>query len=188
MNICCTAKATIISLLFMAVVQSAYALENTQTYATGYSAESTSSKIYKTVDVTGKVSYSQIKPQNSISLKEMILAPAPLQQNVVDNKARLDRIRETAVQLAEAREKREARREDEETKRLQRLALIRTARQPPYERKVYISYPLRWIYPHPHRHQPLHHSKHHRNHYPGVARHIPRKDPHLPLTSGLSFR
>ncbi len=184
MSACSITKACVISLLLTAVAHSVYALENTKTYTTDYSAANAASTIYKTVDANGKVSYSQAMPRNSIFIEEIAIAPAPQDQNVEDNKARLNRIRETAEELTEAREKREAKREQEEKKRLERLALMRAANQPPYERKVYVSYPLWWTYPHPYKHRPVHHPKH----YPGVPARKHGMSPQMPLSSGLRLR
>lgn len=142
-------KLYIVSLPLILVTQSAYAHENT------------TAKIYKTIDASGKVSYSEDMTYDSIIIEEIVIAPAPQKRDIENYKARLDRIREITEDLTEAREKREAKREAAENERLERLALIRAANQSTYERKVYASYPLWRPFPQHFKSFPRHHKKHH---------------------------
>ncbi len=129
-------------LLLLCLAQPLYATGYLTSYGTG---NYMSSAVYKTVDSDGKVTYSTSLPRDSVSIQQITIIPGPADEYVEDTRQRLDRIRQTAQALTEAREKREAQRDKAAKERLERLALQRSARPQVYETKVYVGWnPLWW--------------------------------------------
>jgi|GEM_PF-6671504 len=104
--------------------------------------------IYRSIDGEGRVTYSTARPNGSVSVRKIAIEPGPAEQTIEDNRQRYDRIRKASLELAKAREQRQAEREEKERKRLEWLALQRSASPPVYERTVYVGWrPLWWHYP-----------------------------------------
>jgi hypothetical protein len=137
----------------------------TEGYTTVYSPQHRPTIIYKSVDSGGKISYSVRPPGDTVSTEKITLKPDPSADYIENNRQRREKISETAALLAEARQKRQADREAEEKKRLERLALLRSARPRVTEHKVYVGWnPLWRSYPHPHYHRYPGQSPSHRPH------------------------
>jgi hypothetical protein len=95
----------------------------------------------------------------------MRLKQSPSADTIDDNRKRYEKLSEGAATLAEARLKRQAEREAEQVKRLERLALIRSARPQIIEKKVVVGWnPLWHLYPGSHH---RHTSKKHPSHPAG---------------------
>ena len=122
-------------------------------YATAYLAEfpgDMPGPVYKSVDAGGQVTYSTHWPRDTVSIEEIAIEPGPSNERIDANRQRYGQLRQAAVDLGKAREKRQAEREEKERKRLERLALQRSARPRVYERTVYVGWhPLWWNYPRP---------------------------------------
>lgn len=173
-------KAPMLGIILITVVQpllaSGYLLPYTTEYPSGYAPKA----IYKSVDSAGKVTYSTTWPKDTVTVKEIAIKPGPTTEYVDDTRQRHEKIKDAALQLMEAREKREANREQEQNKRLERLALQQSAQPKVYERPVYVGWnPLWW----PHR------VKSHRHHkYPSHPVQRPGLSRGLPLRTGARLR
>ena len=133
---------SMLGLLVLTAVQSVDA----SGYLTKYdTASNTPGIVYKALDSAGKVTYSTHRPRDSVTIEEIAIIPGPVDEYVEDSRERLDRISETLKELTAAREQRQAQREEETKKRLERLALQRSTQPQVYERKVYVGWnPLWW--------------------------------------------
>ncbi len=100
--------------------------------------------VYKSVDSSGKVSYSSARPRNAVALEQIRLEPGPSAESIDQARQRHEKIMATARELAATREQREAEREEEEMKRLERLALQRSIRPKVYERRIYVGWNSIW--------------------------------------------
>jgi hypothetical protein len=142
-------------------------------YMTVYSGD-TPLSVYKSVDSSGKVTYSSARPRSAIAFEKIRLEPGPSAEYIDQTRQRHEKIMATASELAATREQREAEREEEEIKRLERLALQRSIRPKVYERRVYVGWSPFWR-PYP----PVHHDRK----YP-----YPLSQPSHPLRNpGLSY-
>jgi hypothetical protein len=120
-------------------------------YMTVYSGDSPLS-VYKSVDSSGKVTYSSVRPRGGVTFEKIRLEPGPSAEHIDQSRQRHEKIMATALELAATREQREAEREDEAMKRLERLALQRSIRPKVYERRVYVGWSPFWKpYPSVHR-------------------------------------
>jgi hypothetical protein len=120
-------------------------------YMTVYSGDATLS-VYKSVDSSGKVTYSSVRPRSAVAFEQIRLEPGPSAEYIDQTRQRHEKIMATARELAATRERREAEREEEEMKRLERLALQRSIRPKVYERRVYVGWNPFWRpYPPVHR-------------------------------------
>jgi hypothetical protein len=116
-------------------------------HATGYMtavAGDTPRSVYKSVDSSGKVTYSSVRLPGAVAFEKIKLEPGPSAAYIDKTRQRHEKIMATARELAETREQREARREQEEMKRLERLALQRSIRPQVYERTVYVGWRPYW--------------------------------------------
>ena len=138
--------------------------------------------VYKTIDSAGKVSYSSNWPADTVSVEAIPIGPAPTEAVRQELRERYDRIRRTARDLSDAREQRLAEREEQEKKRLQRLALQRAAQPQVYEKRIYVGWrPLWWPSPHAGRH----HGQFHK--HPSRVVRSPGLAPGIPLGSGRKY-
>ena len=105
--------------------------------------------VYKSIDASGHVAYSGTRAQDAVSVEAIALQPRPSAAALERTRHRFEQISKTAQELARAREMRLAEREEREMKRLERLALQRSAAPQVYERKVYLGWYPWWPYSHP---------------------------------------
>ena len=132
----------------ISVLETAVAAEVPASYVTEFESELPEA-VYKSVDGRGRVTYSRNRPEDTVMIEEITIEPGPPAEYIEDSRQRYGKLRKAAAELAEYREKRLAEREEEEKKRLERLALQRSARPQVYERRVYVGWnPLWWSYPH----------------------------------------
>jgi hypothetical protein len=173
------AAASIIGLLFIAAVKPLYATG----YMTAYSANLKPGTVYKSVDASGNVTYSSARPQDSIAVEKITLQPGPSEEYIQKTRRRHERIMDAANELADAREQRQTEREEEEMKRLERLALQRSARPPVYERRVYVGWSPFWR-PYP----PVDHYPRYPRKYPSHPIHRPGLSAGIPLSTSPRLR
>ena len=168
-------------LLLLSAHGAVFAAEDIAGYVTEFIADSPTT-VYKIIDSDGKVSYASGRPADSVSVEAISIGPAPSEAVRQDLRERYDRIRRTAQDLSDAREQRQAEREAQEKKRLERLALQRAARPQVVERRVYVGWrPLWWPSPHAGRdHGPFHKHPSHVARGPGLA-------PGIPLGPGRKY-
>jgi len=123
--------------------------------------------VYKFIDSEGRVSYSTSSSTDFIQAEEITIITPPSSQQLEASNQRLEEMKAAVEQFDVARAEREAIREQNEIKRLQRLALINQARSPVVTREfIYPAYPYR-----PRKKRGGHHD---------IPRHIPL-GPGLPL-------
>ncbi len=133
--------------LLVLLVPAVLAAERSATWTTVFDTAAPLA-VYKSTDSRGQVTYTSIRPQDSVVIEEVAILPQPSEMNMDSARARFEKIRDTAQVLQEAREQRQADREEAERRRLERLALQARARPQVYERRIYVSgYPLWWPYP-----------------------------------------
>ena len=134
----------------IAVVAQAVALTSLQASgitaadSTGYKTGLVPEAVYKSVDSTGKITYSARRSAEAVSSQKIRLEPPPSADAIHQNRQRYQKLSEGAVALEEARLKRQAEREDEERKRLERLALLRSARPQVIEKTVIVGFNPFW--------------------------------------------
>lgn len=175
--------ASMLGLLLITAVEPLFASGYMTSYATEYPSGYTPKAVYKSVDSTGKITYSTIWPTDTVAIDEIAIKPGPAAEYVEDSRQRLEKIRETALELTKAREKRAADREQAEKERLERLALQTSARPQVYERIVYVGWSPHWrLYP------PIGHYGEHHHKYPSHPAHKPGLSRGIPLRSGSSQR
>jgi hypothetical protein len=134
-------------LMALSFARPAFATQDTAGYVTEFNKESPAA-VYRSIDGAGRVTYSMARPNDSVAVRKIAIEPGPAGETIEDNRQRYDRIRKTSLELAKAREQRQAEREEKERKRLEWLALQRSASPPAYERTVYVGWrPLWWHYP-----------------------------------------
>ncbi len=118
--------------------------EFSKAYGTFYNEKENFPQVIKLTDSNGKITYTSSIPHEYIQVEKIAIAPPPSDDYIEYSRQRHDKLKTAAVELGAAREKRDAIREEKETKRLQRLALINQSRPPiSYQRNVYVSYPYR---------------------------------------------
>ena len=134
----------ILTVPLITVANIATSNELSSTYSGNFYHGKKSAQIYKFTGSDGQITYSSAAPNDFIQIEKIIITPPPSDKYAKDTRQRYDKLKITAEELGEAREQREAIREEEENKRLERLALInRSKPQPVYERNLYVSYPYR---------------------------------------------
>jgi len=165
------ARLTLTALL-MTVTNTAVSNEISKTYRSNHHHSKPSAQIYKFTDSDGQITYSTAVPNDFIQVEKITIALPPPDNYAKDTRQRFDKLKITAEELGEAPEQREAIREKEEIKRLERLALInRSKPQPVYEKNLYVSYPYRlW------------------KTYRHGGQHTPRRPAHLPANGHRSAR
>ncbi len=162
----------ILTVLSVTVTATVFADEFITSYSNSFNQNKSLPYVFKVTDSNGKVSYSCSEPDEFIQVEKIVIATPPSDTYIEDTRQRHNKLKTAAVELGEAREKREAIREEKETKRLQRLALINQSRPPViYQRNVYSAYPYRLR----------------KNHSHG-GHHQAEKPVHLPLNSHRSSR
>jgi len=159
MTVCFSLTASMLGLVLISALLPLYASGYNASYTTEYGAGYTPEAVYKSVDSTGKVTYSTSWPDDTVAIEEVAIKPGPAEEYVEDTRQRHEKIREAALALTEARVKREADREEKEKKRLEKLALQRSARPQVYERKVYVGWNPLWRWRHPAAHYRKYHDK-----------------------------
>ncbi len=136
--------AVLLTVLSVTVTATTIADEFFTAYSTSFNQNKSLPHVFKVTDSNGKISYSSSKPNEFIQAEKITIAPPPPDGYIDDTRQRHDKLKLAAVELGEAREKRKAIREEKETQRLQRLALINQSRQAViYQRNVYSAYPYR---------------------------------------------
>ena len=135
----------ILTVTLITVANIATSNELSKTYSANIYRGKQPAQIYKFTGSDGQITYSSAAPNDFIQIEKIIITPPPSDRSAKDPRQRYDKLKITAEELGDAREQREAIREEEENKRLERLALINQARppQPVYERNLYVSYPYR---------------------------------------------
>lgn len=161
--------AIILSVAQAVVVPSLHATGAMGTYSAEYNAGHAPQVVYKSVDSNGKITYSARRSAEAVSSVEMRLKPAPSTDTIDDSRQRYEKLSEGAATLAQARLKRQAEREAEQMKRLERLALVRSARPQVIEKKVIVGWKPLW-HPYPGSHH-RHTSKKHPSHPAGRPHH-----------------
>lgn len=141
-------------------------------YNTSFNQNESLLHVFKLTDRNGKISYCSSIADEYSHIEKITIATPPPDDHIEDTRQRHNKLKKAAVELGDAREKREAIREEKETKRLQRLALINQSRPPViYQRNTYLGYPYRLSKRHPH-----------------VAHYQTKKPLHLPDKSHRSTR
>ena len=162
----------ILTVLSVTALATAFADELFTAYSTSFNQNKSLPQVFKVTDSNGKISYSCSEPDEFMQAEKIAIAPPPSNAYIEDTRQRHDKLKTAAVELAEAREKREAIREKKEIKRLQRLALIEQSKPAEiYQRNVYPAYPYRLRKNHPH-----------------GGHHQAEKPVHLPLNTHRSSR
>jgi len=165
---------TILTVILMLVVQGSVASDYSRVHSTNRGIAingSESVPVYKLTDSKGKVSYSTSASTDFIQVEKIAIAAPPSSQQLSASKQRIDEMKTAVDKFDVARAEREAIREQNELKRLQRLALINQAKPPVVTREfIYPAYPYRV-------------KRKQRGHY-GIPTHNPSKSPHR---TGLSL-
>jgi hypothetical protein len=134
----------ILAVLSVTATATSIADEFLPAYSTSFKQNKNLPHVFKLTDSKGKISYSSSRPNEFIQAEKITIAMPPSDDYIEDTRQRHDKLKLAAVELGEAREKRKAIREEKETKRLQRLALINQSRPPViYQRNIYSAYPYR---------------------------------------------
>lgn len=175
--------ASMLRLALISVVPPLYASGYMASYSTEYGSGYTPEAVYKSVDSAGKVTYSTSWPEDTVAIEEVAIKPGPSEEYAGATRERHEKISETALALTQAREKREADREQDERKRLEKLALKRSARPQVYERTVYVGWNPLWR-PHP----PVAHYGKHSHKYPSRPVRKPGLSRGIPLRTGTGLR
>lgn len=111
-------------------------------YDTLFSSTNNALPIFKFTNNKGKVTYSTSMPKDFIEAKEVPLAQPPLNKNIEETKKINKTLKAAADDLSQAREKREALREAQEIKRLEKLRLVNSSKPPVvYQQDRYVTYP-----------------------------------------------
>ncbi len=163
-----------LSILLMFTIQAAMASEYSRVSSSnhgivinGYD----SVPVYKFTDSKGKVTYSTSASTDFIQVEEVAIIAPPSAQQLDASKRRFEEMKTAVDEFDVARAEREAIRENNEIKRLQRLALINQAKPPVVTREfIYPAYPYRL-------------TRNHRGHH-GIPTHQPSRSPRstsLPL-------
>ena len=140
----------VLAVLSVTATSTVFSENFSKAYNTSFNQNESLLHVFKLTDNDGKITYSSSIPHEFIQIEEIAIATPPSDEYIEDTRQRHDKLKTAAVELADAREKREARREEKETKRLQRLALNNQLRSPViYQRNVYLSYPYRISKTHP---------------------------------------
>jgi len=175
MTVRLTLTASMLGLVLISSVQPLYSSGYQASYITEYGSGYAPETVYKSVDGAGRVTYSTIWPEDTVAIEEVAMEPGPAEDSVQDTRRRHEKITEAVLALTEARKKREADRAQEEKKRLERLALQRSARPQVYERKVYVGWNPLWRW-----HPPVAHYRKYPDKYPsrplrkpGLSRGVP---------------
>lgn len=134
----------ILTVLSVTATATTFADEFITSYSNSFNQNKSLPQVFKVTDNNGKVSYSCSEPDEFMQVEKIVIAPPPSDAYIEDTRQRHNKLKTAAVELGEAREKREAIREEKEIKRLQRLALINQSKPPViYQRNVYSAYPYR---------------------------------------------
>ena len=127
--------------------------------------------VYKFTDSKGRVTYSTSASTDFIQAEKMAITAPPSSQQLSVSKQRIDEMKTAVDKFDVRRAEREAIREQNELKRLQRLALINQAKSPVVTREyIYPAYPYR--------------IKRKKGGHHGIPSHMPSKSPHR---TGLSL-
>ena len=179
-----TASVHLIALcLLLSATPAAASREYSEPYITEFWQQSSAPPVYKFTDQYGRVTYSYSIPHDAVEVEEVDLVPGPSRSSVKKHLRQQQRIADAAQSLNEARQRREAAREEAEKKRLERLALLNEARRSrsDYERNIFIGRPWKpwWS-------RPGGHHRGHRHPYPESLPYRGYSRSHLPLP-GSSF-
>ena len=170
-------------ILWLSAAQPLYA-SGTTAYVTQYRYGNSPEAVYKSVDESGKVTYSAVRPVSPRTIEKIAIEPGPVKESVEAALQRHRQISDAALELSKARQRRQAEREDEEKKRLERLALLNSAKPRIQQRTVYVSWNPLWHY-YPYR---TGHSGKHPHHKPSQRAHRTGMPRTVPFASGVSFR
>ena len=143
LGLCCCATLPVVS-----------AGEYTSAYVTEFKG-GLPGTVFKSIDSTGKVSYSTSWPEDTVAIQAIPIEPGPSAAHQADNRQRFQKIKHAAEGMARAREKRQAQREEQEKKRLERLALQRAAKPQVYVERVYVGWHPLWWSSHRHGHRAM---------------------------------
>lgn len=146
-------------MVLMSVGNIAISHELSTSYSSNFYHDKQSAPVYKFTSSDGQITYSSSAPKDWVQIEKITITSPPSDQYAKNTRQRHDKLKTTAEELAEARQQREALREEEEKKRLEKLALINQSKpQQVYGRNVYNDYPYPFWngYGYNNRHYPKH--------------------------------
>jgi len=133
--------------------------------------------VYKFIDSKGNITYSESGSANFVQIEKIAISAPPSQQQLEESKQRLVEMKMAVDEFNDARVERDAIREQNTLKRLQRLALINQAKPPVVTREfIYPAYPYRFKRKHGH-------SGHHGRPAYHPSNHSQRRNLSLPSSS-----
>lgn len=148
-------------------------------HAAGYLSRS----VYKSVDGSGKVTYSSVRPDGAMAIEKIKIEVGPPDEYIAETRERHEKMTEIANELAEARKTRKSEREEEEIRRLERLALQQAAKPQVVERRVYVGWrPFWWPGP------PVDHYRKYPRQHPSSPIHNPGLNAGAALSTNLRLR
>lgn len=136
--------ASIVAVAQAVAIPALHATDARAGYSTDYRVGHTPEVVYKSVDSNGKISYSSRRSADAVSSVRIMLKKSPSADTIDDTRQRHEKLSEGAAVMAEARLKRQAEREAEERKRLERLALLRSARPQIIEKTIVVGWNPLW--------------------------------------------
>ncbi len=135
----------ILAMALMAVSNIAISHEISNSYNPGFYHDKPSAPVYKFTGSDGQITYSSSAPADWVKIEKITITSPPSDEYAKDTRQRHDKLKSSAEELAKARLEREAIREEEEKKRLEKLALLNQSKpQQFYGRNVYNDDPYRF--------------------------------------------
>ncbi len=129
----------------MTVGNIAISHEISNSYSRDFYHDKQSAPVYKFTGSDGQITYSSSAPGDWVKIEKITITAPPSDEYANDTRQRHDKLKMSAEELAEARQQREAIREEEEKKRLEKLALMNQSKpQQFYRRNVYNDYPYQF--------------------------------------------
>jgi len=140
-----TGARIILAMALMAASDIAISHEISNSYNSDFYHDKTSAPVYKFTGSDGQITYSSSAPVDWVKIEKITITSPPSDQYAKDTRQRHDKLKSSAEELAKARLEREAIREEEEKKRLEKLALLNQSKpQQFYGRNVYNDDPYRF--------------------------------------------
>ena len=115
---------TILAMALMTNGNIAISHELSNSYSSNFYRGNQSAPVYKFTSSDGQITYSSSVPKDWVQIEKITITSPPSDQYAKDTRQRHDKLKISAEELAGARQQREAIREEEEKKRLEKLALI----------------------------------------------------------------
>jgi len=137
--------ASLFAALLLLTHEQVYAsLYYSNSYISKFTHNLNSKAIYKTIDSSGRITYSSTLPDDSVQAEEVRIDAAPSEASIEDSRQRHEKISQYAQALTEARVQREQARAEREKQRLERLALLNQTRPPRvYQRNIFVAHPYK---------------------------------------------